>query len=295
MPNINAVIPYQATINPINGTNPVYTWTLPDGGGTISTNNGDDIIVTWGNTTGTFKVRVSVTGDCTSPAVIDEEIVVLTNGGCNDFAPTNLTANTSASNIVLLNWTENSVNETGFEIEYSIDNSNWLFFGTESANSTQNFSTPNAIQPNTLYYFRVRNLGTCNSDWSNTAQVLTAPSIPQNFVTNATGSIYELNLFWTDSNPNTGTYPIVFEVEAAHRIVPCESNFYRSIITTSNITHLINNLKARALTNPYSVRVRAVNINGVVSNWNELLGQQPTTIVGPFVDNDPVTCAYWTN
>ena len=80
MPNLNAIVAYQATINPINTTSPVYTWSLPLGGGTITTNNGDDIIVTWGAVAGNYKVRVEITSgdvECPFSMVFDEEIVPL--------------------------------------------------------------------------------------------------------------------------------------------------------------------------------------------------------------------------
>lgn len=81
MPNVNDIISYQANVNPIGTTSPVYAWSLPDGGGTITTNNGDDIVVTWGAVAGNYKVRVQVTsGDINCPytMVFDEEIVELT-------------------------------------------------------------------------------------------------------------------------------------------------------------------------------------------------------------------------
>jgi hypothetical protein len=265
----------------------------------VSNSGLNSIQVQWLSTTfSPYTVAVTATNSCSNLLASKQETV--TSGGCTDVAPSNLTADTDANNKVSLNWTDNSFNETGFEIEYSTDNTSWIAFGTESANTTQNFSTPGAIQHNTLYFFRVRNIGTCNSNWSNTAQVIVAPETPQAFSTNATGSIFQLNLSWSDINPNTGINAVTYDIEAARNNSPCMSTNFRTITTVGGLSHTIANLKANSpgngeTNNPYSVRVRSRNVNNVVSNWVSLFNQTPTLALGGFIDNDPGACAYWTN
>ena len=69
-------------------------------------------------------------------------------------APTNLTATVITPTQVLLQWTDNSDNETGFKIERSTDGTNFSQLDFVGANVTT--YTDNGVTPNTQYYYRVR-------------------------------------------------------------------------------------------------------------------------------------------
>jgi Concanavalin A-like lectin/glucanases superfamily len=72
-------------------------------------------------------------------------------------APTGLTATPTGTNNlhVLLNWTDNSDNETGFIVEYSTDNATWSELTTTAANATTyTHTTPTYGQ--VTHYYRVR-------------------------------------------------------------------------------------------------------------------------------------------
>ena len=302
------------TASPIGGTGPFeYKWDVtPNTGFTHNGNLGNyqasnQITIDWnvvGNYTINNCVRELNTPSCETCNDNNNNglPVSVTSGGCADGAPSNLTAVATALHLVELDWTDNSASETGFQVDYSTDGSTWVLYSIENANITSCNSSNQGVllSHNTTYFFRVKNLGTCNSNYSNTVSTISSPNIVQVLSTNATGNIFELNITWSDINPNLGTNLVTYQVEAAHTLNNCISTNFRSITTTSNLSHLINNLKANSpgnseSNNTYSIRVRVVNANSVASNWVSLFNQVPTLAIGGFIDNDPVTCAYWTN
>jgi hypothetical protein len=87
-------------------------------------------------------------------------------------APSNLAATAINSSEIDLNWTDNSGDETGFEIERSLDGSNFSWIASLGANTT---SYPNTgLNPATTYYYRVAaSNGAGNSAYSNDASATT--------------------------------------------------------------------------------------------------------------------------
>ncbi|MDD4332962.1 MAG: hypothetical protein PHT51_02515 [Patescibacteria group bacterium] len=67
--------------------------------------------------------------------------------------------------LATVNWTDNSSNETGFEVDYSQDESSWSSFCATAANIV---SCTGIVLPSTNYYFRVKALGQTgyDSSWS---------------------------------------------------------------------------------------------------------------------------------
>src|SRR5206468_3488816 len=106
-----------------------------------------------------FRVR-SIGGDGTSDS---SNIAETTTAPA---APSNLIAPNIWSTQVDLAWTDNSISETGFEVDISTDGSNWSVAGTTGSNVTH-FRVIGLIG-STRYYFRIRALGTGpKSDASN--------------------------------------------------------------------------------------------------------------------------------
>lgn len=86
---------------------------------------------------------------------------------------------------ILLEWDDNSSDETGFEVERSPNGSDWAALVTLAAN-TSSLADAN-LTPSTTYYYRVRAVGPGgNSDWSATANA-TTDALP------ATGGIGSAN------------------------------------------------------------------------------------------------------
>lgn len=92
-------------------------------------------------------------------------------------APSSLSSTAVGSTAITLAWADNSNNETGFEIQRSLDQTSWTTskttgVGVISANDT-------GLVPETLYYFRVRSFNANGfSAWSNTSSTTTEPTPP---------------------------------------------------------------------------------------------------------------------
>ncbi len=69
-------------------------------------------------------------------------------------APSNLTSRLTSSTSATLAWSDNSNNETGFQVEYSLDGHTWYVAGTVAANTTA--VQVSGLSAGTIYYFRVR-------------------------------------------------------------------------------------------------------------------------------------------
>jgi fibronectin type 3 domain-containing protein len=68
-------------------------------------------------------------------------------------APTNLAASVAKNGQVTLTWTDNSNNETGFQVERSTDGSTFAVIATTAANATS-YRDSNAVNGQ-RYYYRV--------------------------------------------------------------------------------------------------------------------------------------------
>jgi len=87
-------------------------------------------------------------------------------------APSNLVATALSSSAIRLTWTDNSGNETGFEIERSSDGVNFAPHATAGANATSFDDT--GLAASTTYYYRVNATnGGGDSGYSNVASTTT--------------------------------------------------------------------------------------------------------------------------
>ena len=88
-------------------------------------------------------------------------------------APTNLAANPNSKTQVSLNWSDNSSDETGFEVRRATaQNGTYNLVTTVAANATS--YTDQGLNSNATYYYKVRAVNAAGeSDYSNVAQVST--------------------------------------------------------------------------------------------------------------------------
>jgi hypothetical protein len=117
-------------------------------------------------------------------------------------APSNLSANLGANNLVTLTWSDNSANEDGFYIQSSTDGgSNWTTIGTSGANATS-WQLLDSFVGTTTY--RVQGFaGSVTSAYSNSS-VVTIPvtvTAPSNLSANL-GANNLVTLTWTDNSAN---------------------------------------------------------------------------------------------
>ena len=177
-------------------------------------------------------------------------------------APTNVISQVLSSSIQL-NWTDNSSNETGFEIYRSIStNANYLLLSTTSAGTTS--FTDSGLTPATTYYYKIRSVNLVSSssysseiNQTTPNQTPLAPSALTIQFFNAT----QIGLTWTDNSSNeTG-----FEV---YRSLSTNTNYTLISTTPPDATSFTNGGLAPATT--YYYRIRAVNAVGSSANSNEV-------------------------
>lgn len=127
--------------------------------------------------------------------------------------PTNLTGNNPASSQIVLTWTDNSTNETGFKIERKTINGNFSLIGQTAENITSYNDL--TVQPNTSYTYRIYSFNSVGNsiNYSNEYTITSSAFNIQGInVTDVDGNVYEsvsncsLSLTFTKSNLNVSKY-----------------------------------------------------------------------------------------
>ena len=124
------------------------------------------------------------------------------------FQPSYLTASIKADTLIQLNWTDNCSYETGFEIEHSVNDSNFVKIATVDSNVTS-FDFNGIFNLTDAYYFRVRAIaGSTVSGYSNIAIASVSLNAPTDlnfeFISD-TAAI----LSWNDNNDFETGYTIM--------------------------------------------------------------------------------------
>jgi hypothetical protein len=125
-------------------------------------------------------------------------------------APSGLTATPVSQTQIDLAWIDNSINESGFKIEWSPNGtSGWTQIATVGANVATYSNT--GLTCDTTYYYRVRayNAGG-DSGFSNDASATTVvctPAAPSNLTATAVSQT-QINLTWTDNSNNESGFKI---------------------------------------------------------------------------------------
>ena len=110
--------------------------------------------------------------------------------------PADVAATASGSTSVVLTWTDNGSDETGFRVEYRIGRRAWA--GTEvAADSTT--ATVTGLLPSTSYEFRVSSLNAHGAAASDSVFLVMPPAAPTG-LTAAQASSTSVSLAWTDAS-----------------------------------------------------------------------------------------------
>jgi hypothetical protein len=186
--------------------------------------------------------------------------------------PTNLTAAVTGQGTIQLGWTDNSTNETSFQVERKVADGAFVPFVSRNANSTSH--EDDAIVPSTLYTYRVRAVnGVGPSNWSNEASATSspfapAPASPSDVAATPTGP-HEVDVTWTDNS----TGEVSFEV---HRSSGSGPFAYRATLPADATSFHDSGLHADA---GYAWSVRAVGTLRVSGFVQAGTATPPTLVV----------------
>ncbi|MDP4260390.1 MAG: fibronectin type III domain-containing protein, partial [Bacteroidota bacterium] len=190
---------------------------------------------------------------------------VSVNNGSAPAAPSNLVATAQTYSKIGLTWTDNSSNETGFEV--------W-----RSTNPTTGYATVGLAQPGTTsyvdsnlsastqYFYELRAIGqfgqSAFSATSNatTLALPTAPAAPTNLVAEGTSTANSVTVSWTDNSVNEDNFQL-------YRSTPSNTNYLLIATLPANTTSYKDN--GLFPSSVYYYKVRAVNIGGSSAYSNE--------------------------
>jgi hypothetical protein len=172
--------------------------------------------------------------------------------------PTQLAGSATSSRVIQLGWNESASDESGFELERSLDGTVWTRLATLPPNTRA--YTDSTGSPGATFLYRIR---TCvadrRSEWSEVARITTPdpiPNAPTGFALRTTGS-GEITVSWVDQSDNE----IGFEIQRTSGGL----TFEVIAITPANATSFVNkSLKPRI---GYAYRIRAVGKTGA-SAWS---------------------------
>lgn len=168
-------------------------------------------------------------------------------------APSGLTATASSATQVVLSWTDNAGNETGFLIERKTGSGAYSQIATVGQGVVA--YTDTTVSANTAYTYRVRATNAAgNSSYSNTAAVTTPqviPATPTGLGATATGPT-AVDLDWSDSSSNETGFLIERKTGAG--------SFVQIATVGSNVTSYTNS--GLTADTDYVYRIRATNAAG---------------------------------
>lgn len=227
-----------------------------------------------------YKIKAEGTSDAyDSPFTA---AITATTNGAAPAAPSNLTATVVSSSQINLSWSDNSSNETAFELKRATDSGftqNVVWIGGIQGSSYSNTGLP----ASTTYYYKVRAKGTAqDSAYSAAVSATTSastqiPAAPSGLTATAVSNS-RINLIWTDHSSNeTG-----FEVKRA-----TDSAFTQNVTWVGGITGTAYGSTGLNPSTTYYFAVRAEGTAGKSSYSNT--ANATTTGTPPPAEGIPIS------
>ncbi len=137
-------------------------------------------------------------------------------------APSGVVATASGASTVVVSWTDNASDETGFQVEYRVARGGvpWTTFSTAARDATS--ATVTGLLAETTYEFRVGAANDRGVSWSAVATARTSadtvPAAPTNLAVDMIGPT-RAELTWTDVATNETAYEVSFEGPTFYEMV----------------------------------------------------------------------------
>ena len=218
----------------------------------------------------TYYYRVLTLGTSSSNSVY-ANIAQATTKVSSINAPSNLALAVESHSQIKLTWTDNSNNETGFEIERSLNGTTFASIQTVAVGIAEYTNT--GLTPSTKYYYRVRALGTpINSIYTSIANATTQvdpnlPVAPSN-LTALASSHTQIALTWQDNSIN----------ETGFRIERSSNGVNFAPVDTAAVDGTTFTDQGLTPSTKYYYRVQSINTFGISEYTNVAFD---TTLVDP--------------
>lgn len=226
-------------------------------------------------------------------------------GGTAPTAPSNLGATALSYNQIKLTWTDNSNNETGFEI-YRSTSSSGGFNTVYTTTSNKITYTDADLSPSTTYYYKILAINTYGSSGftsqrsATTSALPAAPPAPGNLIATAQSSS-QIKLTWNDNATTETGYTVYRSTNNSNNLkllasLPANSNNYIDSSLFAHITYYykVNVTGVGGSTNSSSVASAVTNDNApIITDLSNRSARYATTTVIPVtatdIDGDPLS------